>query len=649
MMRHIAHDHLRWLLASMALVLAPLFWHLPLWVPLFALLLGAWRYHIALRRLALPRLRILLPMALIGAAAIIASYGGSFGRDASVALLTLMMSMKLLESNSRREAMLLVFLSWFLVITVFLFSQSLLLGTYMVLPVVALTATLISISHPEGTLPAKFKLLLAGRLLGQALPVMLVLFLLFPRLSGPLWSVPQDAVSGMSGLSEDMSPGSISQLSLSDEIAFRAEFKDKLPDPAQRYWRGPVFWHFDGRTWRPGFQTQTLPQEKLEGKSTPVRYTVTLEPHNRTWLFTLDMAATIPPESKLSHDYQLTARNPVQTRTRYQASSYLQYQLQAQAEQTSLKHALQLPSERNNPRTHALGREWAASGAEPASIVQRALTMFREQPYVYTLAPPLLGSDGVDEFLFSTRRGFCEHYAGSFVLLMRAAGIPARVVTGYQGGEVNPLGNYMIVRQADAHAWAEVWFAGRGWVRVDPTAAVSPRRIESGMAAALPEAEMPLLGRGDQAWLHRIYLGWDAINNGWNQWVLGYNQQRQIEFLSRIAGTGISAREMVAGLAVSVTLIMCAISWAILRGGNQRRDEILAAYLKFVRKLARAGIVRDPHDGPLDFGLRAASALPDSAHDIADISSSYADLRYGGTPTLEQIETFKRKIKKFRA
>jgi len=648
MMRHIPRDHLHWLLASMLLVLAPLFWHLPLWVPLFALLLGAWRYHIALRSLPLPRLRILLPMALIGAAAIIASYGGSFGRDASVALLTLMMSMKLLESNSRRDAMLLVFLSWFLVITVFLFSQSLPLGAYMLLPVVALTVTLISISHPKGTLPAKFKLLLAGRMLGQALPVMLVLFLLFPRLAGPLWSVPQDAVSGMSGLSEDMSPGSISQLSLSDEIAFRAEFKDKLPYPAQRYWRGPVFWHFDGRTWRPGFQTQTLPQEILEGTGAQVRYTVTLEPNNRTWLFTLDMAATIPPDSTLSHDHQLTAHRPVQTRTRYQASSYLQYRLQAQSDQTSLRHGLQLPTERNNPRTRALGREWAASGAEPASIVQHALTMFREQPFVYTLTPPLLGSDGVDEFLFSTRRGFCEHYAGSFVFLMRAAGIPARVVTGYQGGVVNPLGNYMIVRQSDAHAWAEVWLAERGWVRVDPTAAVSPRRIESGMAAALPETETPFLRGGDQDWLHRIYLGWDAINNGWNQWVLGYNQQRQIELLSRIAGAGISAKEMVAGLAVLVTLIMCAISWVILRGGHQKRDEVLAAYQKFLRKLARAGIVRGPHDGPLDFGIRAASALPDSAQEIAEISFSYTDLRYGSTPTPDQIEALKQKIKKFK-
>lgn len=650
MKQPITLDNLRWLLASLALVLAPLFAHLTPWVPLFALLLGLWRYHIALHRLPLPRLRILLPLTLVGAAAIAASHEWEFGRDASVALLTLMLSMKLLEADSRRDAMLLVFLAWFLGITVFLFSQSLLLGAYMALPVVALTVTLIGVSHPGGTLPVGVRLRLAGRMLGQAVPVMLVLFLLFPRLAGPLWSMPRDAVSGMTGLAETMSPGSISQLSRSDAVAFRAEFGGKLPAPAQRYWRGPVFWHFDGQTWRPGMLARALPRENLDSAGDPVSYTVTLEPHNRTWLFALDQVGKPPPDSMLGHDYQLVARQPVQTRMRYQVSSFLQYRLQARLAPAEREHARQLPAA-GNPRTRMLGQEWAASGATPAAIAQRALAMFREQPFVYTLTPPLLGNDGVDEFLFSARRGFCEHYAGSFVFLMRAAGVPARVVTGYQGGEVNPLGNYMLVRQADAHAWAEIWLEGRGWVRVDPTAAVSPQRVEAGVAAALSGAEpVPMLMRGGHAWLHRIFLGWDALNNGWNQWVLGYNQQRQMELLSRFVGGEISLQHMALGLLVSVTLIMLAISWAILRGNGRRGDSLQAVYLKFLRKLARTGVVRQPHEGPLDFGRRAAAALPDKAQAIADITAHYAGLRYGSRKyAAERLEELRRSIRGFRA
>lgn len=640
-------DNLRWLLFSMALVLAPMFAYLKPWVPAFALLIGAWRHHIAVRRLPLPRLRILLPMTLLGAGTIVASHSGSFGRDASIALLALMLAMKLLESNSRRDAMLLAFLAWFLSITTFLFSQSLFMGAYLALPTVALTVTLIGLSHPNGALPAKYRLRLAGRMLGQAIPVMLVLFVLFPRLSGPLWRMPNDAASAMTGLSESMAPGSIGELSLSDDIAFRAEFRSARPAPNQLYWRGPVFWHFDGRTWRPGMQASGLPQEALDGTDDPVDYTVTLEPHNRTWLFALDMAGSTPPDSSLRHDRQIVSRLPVNTRLRYQARSFLTYKLQPRLDPAARTLALQLPAN-GNPRTLALGREWAASGAAPAAIAQRALDMFRRQEFVYTLAPPLLGRDSVDEFLFSARRGFCEHYAGSFVFLMRAAGIPARVVTGYQGGQVNPLANYMIVRQSDAHAWTEIWLENKGWTRIDPTAAVSPQRIEIGLSALPGNEPVPLLARGEHGWLRNIYLSWDAINNGWNQWVLGYNQQRQMELLSRLLGTELSVKQMAGGMVVSVMLIMLAIGWSMLRGNVQRMDALQGAYLEFLRKLARAGIVRHPHEGPLEFGRRAADALPDKARAITGITARYARLRYGDAQAPQQIEQLKREIKDFR-
>jgi len=641
-------DNLRWLLASMALVVAPMFLHLTPWVPLFALLLGAWRYSLGLRQQPLPRGRILLPMTLIGAGAIVASYGGSFGRDASVALLTLMLSMKLLESSNRRDAMLLISLSWFLSITAFLFTQSLLMGVYLALPVFALTITLIGISHPGRPLPFRVQWRLAAGMLGQAIPVMLVLFLLFPRLSGPLWRTPSDAASAMSGLSESMAPGSISELILSDEPVLRAEFAGPLPAPNQRYWRGPIFWHFDGRTWRPGTQSYSLAQETLEATGDTIDYTVTLEPHNRNWLFALDLPASVPPDGVLRHDYQLISRQPINSRVRYQARSFLTYRLQPQLDATARQHALQLPKT-GNPRAIALGQEWSDSGLDSEGILRKALAMYREQPFVYTLAPPQLGRDGMDDFLFSTRRGFCEHYAGSFVFLMRAAGVPARVVTGYQGGVVNPLGNYMIVRQSDAHAWAEVWLEDSGWVRIDPTAAVSPQRIESGLSG-LPAGEpVPLLARSGDSWLNRIYLGWDAVNNSWNQWVLGYNQQRQMELLARFFGKNISMHGLALGMIGAVGLIMLAISWSLLRGTGPKPDELQKAYRKFLRKLARAGIVHQSYEGPLEFGQRAASALPERAQAILGITTRYADLRYGQARDSDNIKNLEKEIREFKA
>jgi hypothetical protein len=261
----------------------------------------------------------------------------------------------------------------------------------------------------------------------------------------------------------------------------------------------------------------------------------------------------------------------------------------------------------------------------------------------------LLGEDSVDEFLFSTRRGFCEHYAGSFVFLMRSAGIPARVATGYQGGEINPTGNYLIVRQADAHAWAEVWLPQRGWVRVDPTAAVSPRRVEGGIAAALPAGEpVPMLVRGDYPLLRKLYLNWDALNNGWNQWVLGYNEKKQMELLSRLAGSQISWQDMAIWLMASVGAIVLAISAFMLRGGRQRADALQSAWLQFQRKLARGGILREAHEGPINFGQRAAQKLPLRATAIGAIVARYAQLRYGMTPTRKQIEAFKQQIRTFR-
>jgi len=480
--------------------------------------------------------------------------------------------------------------------------------------------------------------------------VMLALFFLFPRVPGPLWGVPQDAYKSMTGLSDSMQPGNISQLSLSSAIAFRVQFKNEIPKNNQLYWRGPVLWHYDGQSWTMRSQSPRVIKEALQVQGPATNYTVTLEPHNRNWLLMLDMPESSPPDTLMSSDLQVLSREPVRIRIRYAGSSYLNYSLAAELNSRDRELALQLNDD-ENPRTFSLAKQWVDAKKTPEQIVQTALTMYREQPFAYTLRPPLLSRlSPVDDFLFNTRRGFCEHYASSFVFLMRAAGVPARVVTGYQGGEVNPVGNYLIVRQNDAHAWAEVWLQGRGWVRIDPTAAVSPERVESGIEAALPENDvLPMMSRRDFPLLRKLYLNWDAVNNGWNQYVLGYNQQRQMDLLSRLAGTQISWQDLVVAMMVSVGSIGLLLSYFLLRGTRIKIDPLQRLYAEFLRKLEKAGLKRYKHEGPVDFCQRASKRLPAKANEIKQLTETYTKLRYGKQLNPATIESFKQQVNAFKA
>ena len=388
----------------------------------------------------------------------------------------------------------------------------------------------------------------------QAVPVMLILFVLFPRIPGPLWGLPQDANSGMTGLGDSLQFGNISNLTQNSSIAFRVQFKGAAPAQNQLYWRGPVLWHQEDRHWTMSSSQIGLQPESLITQGTPIEYTITLEPHNRTWMLMLDMPTLIPADAKLTHDYSVVADKPVRTRTRYAGTSFNTYTLGANLGERERILSLQI-NEGENPKTVQLAKTWGVLSA--ADKINIALNMYRQQPFVYTLRPPVLGDNPVDDFLFKSKRGFCEHYATSFVYLMRAAGVPARIVTGYQGGEFNPNGNYYIVRQSDAHAWAEVWLADKGWVRIDPTAAVSPERVESGLADALNDIdELPLMARNNNAWLKKVYLNWDGVNNGWNQWVLGYDDKKQLDFLKKLSGKNVDLQSLLVWMMATITVVM---------------------------------------------------------------------------------------------
>lgn len=628
---------LHWLYAGLALAALPHGLHLPPWIPLLAILIGLWSYLIARRRLPVPPDWVRLGVALAVAAGIYASFGRLFGRDAGVGWLIILLTIKLLELNTRRDAMLVVFLAYFLVVTNFLYTQAIPTALLMLLVVLVITSALIALNRNETPLPTRRQLWLAGRLLLQAIPMMLVLFVLFPRISGPLWGMPQDAYGGVSGLSDSMSPGRISQLSLSDAVAFRVDFDGPIPAPEQRYWRGPVLWNFDGETWRLGGNRSTEAFDDFTPLGAPVNYTVTLEPHNRLWLFGLEMPDQAPAGGRLLGDHQLLAGKPVNARLRYRLSSHLHYRTGELLTEAVQDAGLQLPAA-SHPRLRALAARWRSETPDARALVERVLRYFTSENFVYTLAPPRLGRDAMDSFFFDTRRGFCEHYAGAFVILMRAAGIPARVVTGYQGGEINPLGNYLIVRQSDAHAWAEVWLENAGWVRVDPTAAVSPLRIERGLRAAVPATDpLPALMRINSAFVQRVRLALDTLNNRWNQWVLNYGEKQQVDFLARF-GLGLEKWEnMILALVVTLGTILGLIALGMLWQRPRHSDDpAWRCYQTACRKLARAGLPRTAHEGPADYADRISHAWPELAEGIQHITRCYIAARYAPQPSAAQ-------------
>lgn len=632
------------LLAACTLVLLPHAFHLPGWIFPACVALLAWRGWITFNGLRMPPRRWLLPVALLAMAGVYATYQTLLGREAGVAMLALLLALKLLEMHAKRDLFVALFLSFFLVLTGFFHSQSIVTALVTVAAVVMLLTAQVSFQYTGVVPPLARRLRLSALILALAVPVTLVLFLLFPRIQGPLWRLPGDAHSSRTGLSDTMAPGAISRLALSDDIAFRVDFSDPPPPQHKLYWRGVVLDKYDGRIWSPlpaGVTARTA--VALHGE--PVRYQVTLEPHSRHWLFALDVPQAAPRiadnTTGLSHDMQLLASQPINARTRYRALSHVEYTLQSHLPAAALQRWLALPPG-FNPRTLAFAARLRARPGSDADMVAAVLRHFREQDFRYTLEPPLLGRHGVDEFLFDTRAGFCEHYAGAFVVLMRALGIPARVVTGYQGGEINPADGFLTVRQSDAHAWAEIWLGQRGWVRIDPTAAVAPERVQRGLADAIPR---PLPGLFDfsgygSAWAaqwFRLRHNWEALNNAWNQWVLDYTPARQRDFLQRLGFARTDWRTMVPVMAVLGIAALC-IAAVPLLPRRKKRDPVNALYQSLCDRLARQGLPRAPHEGPRAYGARltgSASPLPAARKEaLARFLACYENLRYGAADPL---------------
>ena len=631
------------LLAAALMVLAPHFGHLPLWTSGAVCAILLWRAMLTWRGRRMPSFWMLLPVSLAAMAGVYASYGSLLGRDPGVAMLALLLAFKLLEMRARRDLFVVVFLGFFVLLTNFFYSQSIPTALFMVATLIVLLTALQTFQYTGAVPPLAQRLHTSGRIFLLAAPLAVLLFIAFPRIQGPLWGMPGDAGSGRTGLSDSMAPGTLASLAQSDDVAFRVRFTDPAPAQHLLYWRSIVLGDYDGRTWtrvprRRGPQRQEI---AVAMRGQPVRQEITMEASNQRWLSVLELGG---PRVEMpgfrvrdSEEMEYFTAEPVDRRARYTATSYPDYGLQLGAEPQALARWLELPAG-FNPRTLALARQLrlAAPGATAAQLSNQVLDKFRREPFSYTLQPPLGGRDLVDDFLFNSRAGFCEHYASAYVVLLRAMGVPARVVTGYQGGERNPVDDYFTVRQSDAHAWAEIWIQGQGWRRVDPTAAVAPERIARNLARALPApagfgfGPLFALQNDLDSWLARVRFRYAALNNAWNQYILDYNPEKQRNFLTELSAGLITWRAGLAAVAIAALLVL-------RRRWRQRRtvDPLEALYDAFSRRQARHGDGRLPHEGPAAYAarlrMRPASAEQHAAAD--QFLLLYGTLKYGAPHT----------------
>ena len=595
-------------LAVIAWVLAPLSLQVPLWCSLLSATVIVWRAMLAWRGQPLPSRWWLLGLLLLSVVGTLISFKTILGRDAGVTLVVVLLALKTLELRARRDAFVVFFLGFFLMLTNFFYSQSLLTAAAMLVGLLGLLTALVNAHMPVGKPPLWQAARMAGGMALLGAPIMVLLFVLFPRVA-PLWGLPSDAMSGRSGLSADMTVGNIASLALDNSVAMRVRFEGAAPVQSALYFRGPVLTHFDGRSWRA--RPSILPDHlrlpaDLKVAGEPVRYQVTLEPNKLPWLLLLDATPQAPAlagkTARMTRELQWILDQPVTELLRYDAVSYPRFQHGPLVRAPGLQEYLALPNG-FNPRTLALAAELQQDprylAADNARWVAVVLERLRSGGYRYTLEPGVYGQHSADEFWFDRKLGFCEHIASSFVILMRALNVPARIVTGYQGGERNTVDDFWTVRQSDAHAWTEVWLPGQGWQRVDPTSAVAPARTGTYDRLTPPRGVIAeaLFGTVSPALALNLRAAWDAVNNRWNQWVLNYSQSRQLDLLKNIGFKEPNWQDLIYVLcAIVVTASLLGAAWSAWE--RHQQDPWLRLLQLARRKLKTAGVVLAPNSTP---------------------------------------------------
>ena len=651
-------ESLLWIFAAQLAVLLPHTMHLPVWLLGAWIIAVYWRLEVFRGRREMPGRMAKLAAVCLVVAGLVLTYRRWFALEPMVALLAVSFTLKNIELVSRRDALLSLMLAYFLAATLFVFEQTIPYAVYGIGCVVIITAALVAQQGRRSARPGR-ALGVSAKLLAQAVPVMLILFLVIPRL-GPLWAVPQNTKAASTGISDSMSPGDLSELSKSDKPALRISFDGAVPPPEQRYWRGLVYTHFDGRRWSEPGAADGYPrwgrgrsnrrayngenssgddsERELPAVGPRYRYQIIQEASHNPWLFALARPYSETRGVRETGDDTLVYRTPVGARLAYEVRSWPR-ELVGDSEGLSAseqRRNLQLPVS-GNPRARAWARARFEEGMDAEAISQALLSLYNRN-FTYTLKPPTLGADTVDEFLFSTRQGFCEHFASSYVFTMRAAGVPARVVAGYQGGEWVEQQEYLLVRQYDAHAWAEIWLPGRGWVRVDPTASVAPERIRDGLQSAAAEEFMQdaFLPLHKIALVTRLRLQWDMINYRWYQTVVSFNSERQEGLLRRLLGEVSSLRmALFIGTPMLVALLLLLV-WLKLSSRGPALPVASRLYLRFCRRMARAGLPRNSGETPGDYARRIEREQPRLGPMAVRITSAYEKAAYAGDAQAEK-------------
>lgn len=645
-------NSLIWVLILVVMALVPHAARLPIWISFVALACIGWRILIFVGKLDYPdtKTRLLaVVVILLGGASQLRSL--DIDLDVAASLLALGFIFKLVEMQSKRDVYVVLSLGFIMAAVSLLFSQSLVMAIYLTLMVNVIIAGMVSINRSFADSGGNSTVGIAVRITAQSLPLMIVLFLIFPRI-GPLWAVPDQSVA-TTGVSDEMSPGDISRLAQSADLAFRVTFENNPPPLHQDlYWRGLVLDYFDGITWsregRSAFAAATANapvtidyQERVSVSGEPLSYNIILEPSFRRWLYGLHLAEPLTAGIVDGRNFELFNRTPVAQRFSYDLQSYPDHKTDLLLLDSARRRSLSLP-DAGNPRSRELAQSLRAGEATDRDYVYRVLAHFQQQ-FVYTLNPPLLGTERIDEFLFDSRSGYCEHYAGAFTFMMRAAGIPARVVAGYQGGEYNRFEDYMMVYEYNAHAWSEVWLNGEGWVRVDPTSIVAPERISDGVEAAfgddpafMNDSLFSLARFRNANWLNTLRLRLDSIEYMWNRRVVSYGVERQFQLFERWFGA-FSASKVMLVLMISSSL---ALGLSALFGLRRPRPnpcrEIEQLYRNYCDQLGKIGLQRLTGEAPLDYLARIEKKRPDLTSNLEQITGLYMKLAYQEHETSEK-------------
>lgn len=637
-------QHIIPIIGTLFLAVSPHFFSMPAWIMIWCILMWGYMILAFRKRVPLPKNIHRLIFTVFGFIGLLVTSGLVFGADTYIRLLTIMSALKPMEISSYRDKIVTLFLAYFIVITNLFVSDSLSILFYMFASVFFSTAVLIHIHHPGG----KFQINLrrSASIMLQAVPFMILLFIMFPRFHSSIFHLTGQK-TGYTGFTDRLSLGNISRLVYSNKTAFRVEFEKDIPNRNLLYFRGVVFSHFNGTHWDVGKHVPAR-MKPIKGEH-EVNYTIMMEPHRKKYLFALDLPAIRPHGTRLLRDNTLISWRSVKRTFHYKLKSYTTWH----TDELKRPETLQLPAH-GNLKTKALAKTWLDSAKTPERIVSKALDYFAENGFVYTLKPSVLRGNKIDDFLFRTRNGYCEHYASAFAFIMRAAGIPARIVGGYLGGELNPYGNYLIVRQFDAHVWVEIWLENKGWVRIDPTSVVAPKRISGGLVDALSVNDLPFFLRSKTGIISKyremLRLRWDFLNTRWEMWFIGYSHLDQQTLLSKLGIKTDSWKNVIKILLLFsgiITIIFSLICIRRLKTLNPKKDPVQEIYALFCQKLAFTGISRSPEIGPKDYADQIIRLRRDLKKDVEDITSLYILLRYQQRGDERSLKKFKGIVKRF--